>query len=256
MAVLLNIFTVLLIWFSGTAIFSFINVVIYRVPRNLSFVKGYSFCPGCCRRLLARDLIPVISWLRLGGCCRYCRNRIPARDTWIEILGGCLALLCVYKSGYTAAAVTELVFLAILTAVAFVDWDTMQIPDGFVWSLLIVGLISFVTIRDQAFSGRLIGMVAVSLPLLLITVVVPGAFGGGDIKLMAACGLSLGWRLSLLSLFFAIITGGSYGIYLLAGRRKGRKDHFAFGPFLCIGMLLSLFWGEEVIRWYVQMYRL
>ncbi len=244
----------LLIWLAGASVFSFINVLIYRVPRAQSFVSGHSCCPKCRHRLQAADLIPVLGRVLLKGKCRYCKEPIPVRDTWIEVLGGCIALLCVYKTGYTAAAVTEFVFLAILTAVAFIDVDTMEIPDGLVLALAVTGVISLVTIPDKPLAERVIGMISASVPLLIITLAVPGAFGGGDIKLMAASGILLGWRLSLLALFLAILTGGLYGIYLLAAGRKGRKDHFAFGPFLCLGMLTALFWGGEILRWYFRMW--
>ncbi|MGL5435362.1 MAG: prepilin peptidase [Lachnospiraceae bacterium] len=252
MVLLLKSLLIVLTWLIGASVFSFVNVLVYRVPRDLPFVRGHSFCPECGHHLAVLDLIPVFNRLLLKGRCRYCGTRIPARDTWIELSGGCIALLCVYKTANMAAAVTGFVFLTILMAVALVDMDTMEITDGFVLALLFIGLISLAAVPGLPLTERLIGIVSVSFPLLLITLVIPGAFGGGDIKLMAACGLFLGWRLSLLSLFLAIMTGGMYGIYLLAAGKKGRKDHFAFGPFLCVGMLAALFWGEAIIGWYLK----
>lgn len=240
-----------LAWFFGASIFSFLNVVIYRVPRKISFVKGASHCPGCGHRLSALDMIPVFSWIFLGGRCRYCGERISPRDMWVELLGGCIALLCVYKTGFHPASLTVFAFLGMLTAVAFVDMDTMEIPDGFVLALLVLGVVSFVTMPGMPLSWRLAGVFSVSLPLWLITLAVPGAFGGGDIKLMGACGLLLGWKLSLVSLFLAVLSGGLYGIYLLTSGRKGRKDRFAFGPFLCLGMFAAVFWGERLVAWYL-----
>ena len=239
------------LWLFGASIFSFLNVVIYRVPRQESFVKGSSYCPDCEHRLSGPDLVPVFSWLFLRGRCRYCGGKIPARDTWVEVLGGCIALLCGCKIGYNLAALTVFVFLCMLTVVALVDIDTMEIPNGFVLVILLIGLVSIRTMPGISLTERLVGIVSVSVPLLLITVAVPGAFGGGDIKLMGACGILLGWKSSLISLFLAVLTGGLYGIYLLAARKKGRKEHFAFGPFLCLGMLTALFWGRELLSWYL-----
>lgn len=242
-----------LIWLFGASIFSFLNVVIYRVPRGISFVKGYSHCPDCNHRLLGSDMVPVFSWLFLRARCRYCGGRVSSRYTWIELMGGCIALLCVCKIGYNLEAITIFAFLGMLTVVAFVDIDTMEIPNGFVLTILFIGMISIVTVPGITLVERLIGMVCVSLPLLLITMAVPGAFGGGDIKLMGACGLLLGWKLSLVSLFLAIVTGGLYGIYLLGTKKKGRKEHFAFGPFLCVGMFAAVFWGQSLMEWYLKL---
>lgn len=239
------------VWLLGACAFSFLNVVIYRVPRGMSFVKGYSHCPACGHRLRGRDMVPVVSFLLLRGRCRYCKAKVSSRDTWIELGGGVLALLCAYKIGYNLAAVTVFAFLGMLTVVAFVDIDTMEIPNGFNIALFVIGVISMVTMPGLTLLERLLGMASVSVPLLLITLAVPGAFGGGDIKLMEACGLLLGWKQSLVALFLAILTGGLYGIYLLITGRKGRKDHFAFGPFLCLGMLIAIFWGKELLTWYL-----
>lgn len=246
-----EIVLILFIWLFGASIFSFLNVVIYRVPRGMSFVKGYSHCPDCDHRLSGLDMIPVFSWMFLRGRCRYCGEKVSSRYTWIEFLGGCIALLCVFKIGYNLAAVTVFAFLGMLTVVAFVDIDTMEIPNGFVITILIIGLISVGTMPGLSLVERIIGVFSVSLPLTLITLAVPGAFGGGDMKLMAACGLLLGWKLNLVSLFLAVLTGGLYGIYLLLSRKKGRKEHFAFGPFLCMGMFAAIFWGNQLMDWYL-----
>lgn len=242
-----------LIWFFGASVFSFLNVVIYRVPRQISFVRGYSHCPDCGHRLSGLDMVPVFSWLFLRGRCRYCGGKVSSRYMWMELFGGCIALLCVFKIGYNLAAITVFAFLGMLTVVALVDIDTMEIPNGFVLTILVIGLVSVVTVPGISLTQRLIGLVSVSLPLLLITLIIPGAFGGGDIKLMGACGLLLGWKMNLISLFLAVLTGGFYGMYLLGTRRKGRKEHFAFGPFLCVGMFISLFWGQSLLERYLKL---
>lgn len=246
-----EIVLIIFIWLFGASIFSFLNVVIYRVPKGMSFVKGYSHCPDCDHRLSGLDMIPVFSWLFLRGRCRYCGKSVSSRYMWIECLGGCIALLCVFKIGCNLAALTIFAFLGMLTVVAFVDIDTMEIPNGFVLTILVIGLASIVTVPGMTLVERLIGVFSVSLPLTLITLAVPGAFGGGDIKLMAVCGIVLGWKLNLVSLFLAVLTGGLYGMYLLASGKKGRKEHFAFGPFLCLGMFAAVFWGKQLLDWYL-----
>ena len=135
----------ILVFFTGTCIFSFLNVIIYRVPRQMSFVKGFSICPSCGKRLGPKDLVPVFSYLFLKGRCRYCKASIGIRDTLIEVLGGLLALLCVYKYENYGTALTVFAFFSILTVVAFLDIDTMEIEDGCQIAAVIVAAISIVT---------------------------------------------------------------------------------------------------------------
>ena len=131
--------------------FSFLNVVIYRVPRKISFVGGRSFCPDCGHGLGAPDMFPVLSYLFLRGRCRYCKSHISLRYPIVEILGGLASLLCmaVYIDwegnlwmGFLRF-LTAFALLAVLTVVAFVDWDTMEIPNGFVLAAAVCGLVSF-----------------------------------------------------------------------------------------------------------------
>lgn len=241
----------ILIFFSGSCIFSFLNVVIYRLPRNLNFVTGRSICPACGQRLGVMDLVPVFSYVFLRGRCRYCKEPIPARDTFVEILGGVLGLICVWNYGLDAGRVLlSFAFFSVLAVVAFIDIDTMEIYDGCHIAVIILALAGLFIMPEVTVAQRLLGAVCVSVPFLLTALAVPGAFGGGDIKLMAACGLFLGWKITLVSAAVAILLGGSYGVYLLALKKKDRKEHFAFGPFLCMGMAAGLLWGQQVIDWY------
>lgn len=201
-------------------------------------------------------MVPVLNWVYLGGKCHYCKERISVRYPLIETLGGGLSLLCVWEFGISLQALAVFTFLCVLTVTAMVDLDTMEIPNGFVIAAAVVGILSIGAFPELSIISRIIGVFSVSVPLLLITLLVPGGFGGGDIKLMAACGIFLGWKLSLLSLCFGLLTGGFYGIWLLAARKKGRKDHFAFGPFLCLGMTVALFWGERILNLYLDFFRI
>lgn len=143
-------------------------------------------------------------------------------------------------------------FFLLLIFIAQTDRKTMEIPDRYSLLLLIVGMISIKTMPGPALSERIAGMVSASGVLLLITWIVPGSFGGGDIKLLAAGGMLLGWKNSLVALFLAVLTGGIYGVILLRTGRKSRKEHFAFGPFLCFGMGISVLWGEKILDWYLR----
>lgn len=247
MTAILTIFIFIL----GSCIFSFLNVVIYRLPRKLNFITGRSMCTSCGHTLGFFDMIPVIGWVFLRGKCRYCKERVSARYPAVELLGGMLGVLCLYQYGITVRAAIAFVFLCILTVVSFVDADTMEIPFSLVLSAAFVGILSCLFFPEIPLLERLFGVICVSLPLFLLTVAVPGAFGGGDIKLTAACGIFLGWKFNMLSLFLAVMGGGAYGFWLLATKKKGKKDHFAFGPFLCAGMAAAMFVGEGLMDWYL-----
>ncbi|SHE37611.1 prepilin peptidase [Lactonifactor longoviformis] len=259
----LEILLFVLIFLFGASFFSFLNVVIYRLPKKISFVGGRSFCPICGETLKGRDMIPIFSYLLLRGRCRNCGAPISSRYPLVEALGGCFSVLCLRQFGNTGegfyqitlSAVTVFAFLSILTTVTFIDLDTMEIPNGLVLAAAGCGLVSVFVFPDITLLSRIIGVFSVSVPLLLITLLIPGAFGGGDIKLMAACGLFLGWQLSLVSLFLAVLSGGLYGGGLLAAEKKGRKEHFAFGPFLCAGMGIAFFCGNEILNWYLGFFR-
>ena len=123
--------------------------------------------------------------------------------------------------------------------------------------LLLVAMLAVCGVAGTAPSpagwrGHIIGAVCVSVPMFLLCLAIDGAFGGGDIKLMAAAGLFLGWQNTLLAMFFGILGGGVYGMYLLAAKKADKKDHFAFGPFLCAGIVLAMLFGEPVLGWYCQ----
>lgn len=219
-----NVLLYMLVFVAGACFFYLLNGIIYLAPGNMGFREGYR------------------AFWKEGFRPRYLIS---------IVLGGIAAVASGRYFGSPAAAVTVFLFLGLLLVVGFVDWDTMEIPDSFVAAAFITGLLSVFTMPDTGLISRVIGIFAVSVPLLLLTLAVPGAFGGGDIKLMAGCGLFLGAKLCLLSLAFAVLTGGLYGIWLLLTRKKGGKEHFAFGPFLCVGMTAALFVGDWVWNWYL-----
>lgn len=245
----------ILVFFAGACVFSFLNVIVYRVPKKMSFIKGRSVCPACSHDLGAADLIPIFSYIFLKGKCRYCSGKIGVRDTLTEAAGGAAALFCALYYGYYGGdyvkAVLIFAFAGVLTVVALMDIDTMEIADGCSAAIVVLAVAGMFLMREITIGQRLIGMICISVPMLLLAIVIPGAFGGGDIKLMAAGGLFLGGRMVLASAVFGILLGGGYGIYLLASKKKGRKEQFAFGPFLCAGMILGLLWGNQMIDWYL-----
>ena len=138
-------------------------------------------------------------------------------------------------------------FVIMLVLITIVDIKKMEIPNGFIMVIGVIGIMAMVFQDNLTFTNRLIGFFCISLPLLIIALMIPDAFGGGDIKLMAVCGFYLGVQLILLGFFLGLVTGGIYGVYLLLTKKKGKKEHIAFGPFLCTGMVIALFFGTQII---------
>lgn len=252
MSVLAYIILYLLVFLIGSTVGSFLNVVVYRVPRKISFVKGRSHCTSCNKELEFRDMVPVFSWLFLKGRCRNCGAKISPRYPIVEALTGIFAILSVLSYGFTLDAILVFYTIAVLIAVAFVDIDTMTIPNGFLIALLIPGIILILAGNDVMWYERLIGFFAVSLPMFIIAYIVPNAFGGGDIKLMAVCGLILGWKNVLIAFFIGVLCAGVYAIIALAKKEAEMKSKFAFGPYLALGTAVSLLYGTPILNAYLN----
>lgn len=244
------------VFITGICIGSFLNVLIYRIPAKKSFAKGRSFCPGCGHTLGAADLVPIMSYLVLRGRCRYCKAHISIRYPLIELLGGVLAVISTAALGMTWRSAAAFVVLCILTVIALIDADTMEIPDGLNGALFIMAPVWLLLQNDVTWRSAAIGFFSIALPMIIINLMIPESFGGGDIKLCAACGLLLGWQNMLVAAMIALITGGIYGAYLLITHKKDRKDHFAFGPFLAFGIMISLLAGDILVNGYLHMFNL
>lgn len=242
---------------AGASLFSFINVLVYRMPRGMDFVKSRSICPSCGQNLKWGDLIPVLSWLMLGGRCRYCHKRISPRYPLIELWGGICGFLCMKSFGAMWQTLLGLSFLALLTAVSLIDWDTMEIPDELNATVFLIGVLAaagdIFGLTGSILAERLIGMICVSFPMFLLILLIPDSFGGGDVKLMCGIGFFLGWKKCILSFALAVMAGGIYGGCLLAAGKKKRKDHFAFGPFLCGGAAAACLFGDRILEWYLNL---
>ena len=157
--------------------------------------------------------------------------------------------------GFGLRAVMIWLVCLILAAIAYTDFKTMRIPNRMTAALLIPAFLSLVTEPGITLLSRAMGGFAVSLPMYLMTLAVPESFGGGDIKLMAVCGLLLGGPRIIAAAFLSVVSGGGYAIWLLASHKAGRGSHFAFGPFLAAGVVLSLLYGDKLLAWYLGFLR-
>ncbi|MDN5327228.1 MAG: leader peptidase (prepilin peptidase) / N-methyltransferase [Moorella sp. (in: firmicutes)] len=235
----------------GLFIGSFLNVVIYRLPRGETVVWGRSRCPACGRALAWYDLFPVLSYLFLRGRCRYCRLPISPRYPIVEIVTGVVFTTLFYNFGLSWVLVKYLFLGAMLVAASFIDLEHYLIPDSLVVTGACGGILFSLLARDVGLRSALGGTVAAAGFLLLVAVISNGGMGGGDVKLAGMVGLFLGWPLASLALFLSLVTGGLVGICLLVSGLKKRQDPLPFAPFIAIGGLLALFFGEKMLPWYL-----
>lgn len=257
---IMEIFIYIITFILGIIIGSFLNVCIIRLPASKSIVTDPSSCPSCGTRLKPIDLIPVFSYLFLRGKCRHCKARISAFYPFIEALTGVLFILLYMAFGLSYSLIVNMAFVSILIVISFIDLKHMIIPNGLIVSILAIGVIQLiVSIFTNVFGNPIdyaIGFFAGGIPLLLIAVLCTymlkkDAMGGGDIKLMAAAGLVLGWKLVITSYLIGIVVGAVIGVILLAVKKKKRGDEIPFGPFLAFGILTSIFFGNTLINWYL-----
>lgn len=171
------------------------------------------------------------------------KKMTPAENRMVSLAGGILALVITGYYGMSMAALTLFLVSAILVMITVIDAYTQMIPPVLNIILGALGLLSILTMPGMSVAERVIGFFCISVPMFLIVLLVPGGFGGGDIKMMAASGILLGWKGNLAAFFIGLIIGGIYGAFLLISGKKGRKEHFAFGPCLSIGIFVSAYAG-------------
>lgn len=233
----------------GLVIGSFLNVLIYRLPKKNLFKNATSYCPNCKHKLSWIDLFPLLSYIFLGGRCRYCKEKISIRYPFVELLNGVLWLLSfVMFKGDWATIVLGCLFFSVLIVIAAIDLDISEIPNGLVLTILFFGVIRFILsffFGSVKWYEYLIGAVCVAIPFLIIALVTGGGIGGGDIKLTFAVGLFLGWKLMLLGTLFGIIFAGLISIFLLIRYKK--KGTIPLAPMLALGFAISFLFGEKII---------
>lgn len=228
------------------------NVCIYRIPRKEDIVYTPSHCMNCQKRIKWYDLIPVFSWLILGGKCRYCKVKLAKQYPIVELINGLAYLGIYFLMGLTPQFVLFSILFSTLLVISMIDMRYQIIPNGTVVFLFLVGIASVVLSTHTILDG-LIGFFAVSVPLLIIHIVTNGNMGMGDVKLMAACGLILGWKNILLALMIGSILGSVVGVTMIALKLMSRKQQIPFGPYLSLGIIIAALFGNEIISLYMQL---
>ena len=251
MLLLLEIVPYIVIFIFGITIGSFLNVCIYRIPLHQSIVTVSSHCMTCGRKLKWYDMVPVFSWLLLGGKCRSCKSKISLQYPVIELLNGILYVVICLVNGMDLFSLIYCLMTSALLTLSLIDWRTYEIPPGINAFLFILGVTAAVLDRGNLLS-HLAGMVCISGFLGILYLISRGrAIGGGDIKLMFACGLILGWKQIILAFLLGCIIGSV--IHLIRIRVQGEGHVLAMSPYLSAGIFLAALWGNAWISWYISL---
>jgi len=281
----MNYFLIFFIFLIGTSIGSFLNVLIDRLPQDKK-ITGRSICDYCHHKLSWYDLIPILSFFLLKGRCRYCRKKISWQYPLIEILTGSMFVFVfvflqikdnqyqITNLRYWLLVISYWGLISCFMVIFFSDVKYHLISDYILWALfgfsimlkLFIYLENFFILNlVQNLIGEIpkqvwydiLSMLIVAFPIWLIYFLSKErAMGLGDDYLSAILGFLLGWQKGFLALYLAFILGGIVGLFLILFRQKKLKSKIAFGPFLVIGALVMLFWGEIILNWLIKIYRL
>ena len=276
-------FIAIAIFVFGLLIGSFLNVVIYRLPRRESIVFPGSHCPNCDVAVKAYDNIPVLSYVILGGRCRNCRVRISPVYPAVELLVACLYLLLFFKDGRSLTFLVDVVFVSLIVPLVFIDLRHKILPNainypGILLMTLLRALVPDpVIIKWMSHAFRLMGLSAQPDWVMALGGSFLGALAGGgslwlvrelyfrfrgvegmglgDVKMMLMVGAFLGWQRTLLTIFVASLIGSIVGIVWIKLKGGTIKMEIPFGVFLGPAAIITLFVGHELIAWYVELYR-
>jgi len=270
----------------GAIIGSFLNVVIHRLPREESIVLPSSRCPSCGAAIAFYDNVPVLSYLLIGGRCRSCKTHISARYPAVEAVTAFLFVVVAWHDGLTLALPFDLVFVAAITALVFIDAEHMILPNAITYPGIVFALVARLAIPyllgrphfddlEMLLNGPLAGIPiwAASLVGAFLGALIGGgslwlmgwtweklrgieAMGLGDVKMMFMVGAYLGWRLTILNIFLGVLSGSVIGMALMM--RQGRRNMqmlLPFGVFLGIGAIAALLIGSNIVEWYAGQFR-
>jgi leader peptidase (prepilin peptidase)/N-methyltransferase len=257
----------------GLLVGSFLNVVIHRIPKMMqresdnyvaqesgkepphtdryNLMVPRSACPHCGHQITAMENLPVISWLALRGKCRKCKAPISARYPAVELLTGVLAGVLVWTFGSGLAGLSTLLFLFLLVAMTFIDFDTQLLPDDLTYPLLWAGLLvnvqgTFVPLQDAVIGAAAGYLVLWAVYWLFKLVTGKEGMGYGDFKLLAALGAWLGWQMLPTIILLSSVVGAVVGISLIVFAKRGRDKPIPFGPYLAAAGLIALLYGSRI----------
>lgn len=250
---------ILLIFIYGLLIGSFLNVLIYRIPKNESIVFPGSHCPTCDHKLLWYDNIPLFSYLFLKGKCRYCNTKISPQYPLIEALNAIIYIVLFLRFDFTLTFIFYAFVSSLLITIAAIDLKEQIIPDSLVLSIvgltiLYKALNYFLYKVSPDFLASVLGLVLAGGLFLAIVIVSRGGMGGGDVTLISALGFILGLKQILLVIFLSFLFGAVISIFLLSTKLKTRKDPIPFGPFIILSFFTTIFYGDQLLGWYINIF--
>lgn len=252
-----KIYGSVVVFLLGLAVGSFDNVAIYRIPEGISLWAPRSFCPNCHARIAWYDNIPLMSYAFLRARCRDCGQPISLRYPLVELASGLLFLAVFARLGFEwqVELIPHLFLVTVLIIVSAIDLRLQIIPNRVMYPAIPLGLAAMGAValaRGDVgiFLRGLAGLAIGGVPLALLALLLPRGMGMGDAKLAAFTGIFLGYH-QLVAFFFAFLTGSLVGMGMILAGRKGRKSRIPFGPFLALGALVALFWGQAVADLYI-----
>lgn len=246
------------------AIGSFLNVLIYRLSKKMSIIKKSSHCPLCGYKIKWYENIPIFSYLFLRGRCHHCQEKINIRYVIVEVLGLLVAIVSLIRFDLSYTSIVVTLLLEIFIAIFFIDKDELIIPDSLNIAVAVLGLLSIImaditslnheyTIDDSdKFLSLLVNIIIIGIFYIIQKIIRKPVIGGGDLKLFLGIGLFMGWQLEILGLVIACIIGA--GVELIFSKKLNRKI-VPFGPYLVIGFTISLFFGPDLILWYLHLFQ-
>ncbi len=244
----------------GAIVGSFLNVCILRLPREESIVSPGSHCPRCKTPIQYYDNKPLISYLMLKGKCRHSNAPISFQYPLIEGITALSSLVLFIKFGFSLSYLFYFSFVSALIVITVIDLDHQIIPDVISLPGVGVGLLGSLIIPHITFFNSLIGVLLGGGSLFLVATFYHWLFkregmGGGDVKLLAMIGAFLGWKAVILTILLSSLIGSIIGVMIIALKGKDFKYAIPFGPFLALGAVIALFYGENIIRWYLYINR-
>jgi len=242
----------------GLAVGSFLNVCIDRLPKNESIVLPPSHCEACQHKLAAKDLIPVFSYLRLRGRCRYCQASVPRRLFWVELATALIFALLYWHYGLSAELGVMAFYACLFIIIFVIDLEHGLILNKVVYPSMVVALLLALypwpwlndSIGMRVANAALGGAIGFAI-LLLIALVSRGGMGWGDVKLAALIGLATSFPLVFVAIIIGAILGGIVAVALVIAKRRKRRETIPFGPFLALAAMITLLWGSNILNWYL-----
>lgn len=249
----MHLFYIVTFFVFGIVFGSFFNVIGIRVPKKISFHNDRSYCPQCETQLRFFELIPILSYIMQGGKCRSCKTKISFVYPFIELSTGLLFTYAYLYFGLQLELIVALLLISLLMIIFVSDIFYMLIPNKVLLFFLPLILIARIFIPLDPWYDALIGALVGYVLLAVIIIVSKGGMGAGDMKLFGVLGFVLGWKKVLLTFFLAALFGALIGGALMLGKRVKKGEPIPFGPFIVLAALISYFYGQILIDWYLSL---